>query len=265
MTYATFDAPLWAKKLNNNFLDYVITAKTSNENVTHSPDVLPETLGHLQQKYFAFRVDDMAEALEKEDMFKGYCARASIAVRDVVDRYNIEQILATIEDQEKYFHYPTDNKITPSNPIIPIQNDSSFQLVKTMITSELMQFDRSVPVSATTEPTEKFLLIPAKLKTLFLRFSKFKRCTSLNQEIRQDGKIGTFYDYDVYVTTNAPKFREFSDYILVYTDQLYSLESQTTSVERVRPFNMFADAVKGLFRYSLNIKNPSHAHLLVLE
>src|SRR5688572_2446651 len=65
-----------------------VTVNNYTRDMTISFQALTDPMVDLlidQQKYFAFKVDDMDKAQANVDILEGYASRAAIAIRDVVD------------------------------------------------------------------------------------------------------------------------------------------------------------------------------------
>ncbi|HEY9745591.1 MAG TPA: hypothetical protein V6C99_05185, partial [Oculatellaceae cyanobacterium] len=63
------------------------------------------------------------------------------------------------------------------------------------------------------------------------------------------------------VTTNHPAVEGVVN-LLAFTRDYISFASQVSKVETVRPYNMFADAVKGLYLYGSKVMQPKAGAVL---
>ena len=261
MPYANFIPEVWSKKLLKVFNKQVVMANLVNTDYegdikSAGDTVYVRTFGDVtindysrdmtitfetlsdpvqtmtidQQKYFAFRVDDLDLAQSDVDIMEGYTQRAAIAIRDVVDSYLLS--LATTGADSS-------NVIGSSTPIA-LTKTNVYQKITEL--AELLDED-NIPAE------ERFLVIPPRIKTLLLQSEEFTRATTLGDKVVQNGYIGNIAGFGVHVTTNMTAGSGGEWDVLALNRDFLSFASQVNQVERVRPFNMFADAVKGLYLY----------------
>lgn len=186
-----------------------------------------------QQKYFAFKVDDLDKAQANMDIMEGYAGRAAVAIRNVVDSRLIGH------------HTDVDAGNVIGTDLSPIT------LTKSNIYSYITQLgelldDDNVPQEG------RNLVITPKFKTMLLQSDEFTRATSLGDNVIQNGYIGNVAGFAVHVTTNNPAVSGVVN-LLAFTRDFISFASQVSKVETVRPYNMFADAVKGLYLYGSKV------------
>lgn len=274
MAYANFIPEVWSKKLLKVFNKQVVMAKLVNTDFegdikTAGDTVYVRTFGDVtindytrdmtiefetlsdpvqtmtidQQKYFAFRVDDLDLAQADVDILEGYTQRAAIAIRDVVDTYLLG-LASTGADA---------NNIIGSGTPVALTKSNVYQQITEL--SEMLDED-NIPAE------ERFLVIPPKVKTLLLQSDEFTRATSLGDQVVQNGYIGNIAGFGVHVTTNMTTGAGGEYDILALNRDFLSFASQVNQVERVRPFNMFADAVKGLYLYGGKVFQPKAAAIM---
>lgn len=190
-----------------------------------------------QQKYFAFKVDDMDKAQANISILEGYAARAAVAIRDVVDSRLVGH----------YADVDAGNVIGTDGSPISLTKDNIY----TYITQMGQLLDES------NAPQEgRNLVITPKFKTLLLQSPEFTRATSLGDNVVQNGFIGSLGGFKVHVTTNNPAVSGVVN-LMAFTQDYIAFASQVSKVETVRPYNMFADAVKGLYLYGSKVVKPT--------
>ena len=96
---------------------------------------------------------------------------------------------------------------------------------------------------------------------MLLQSTEFTRATSLGDNVVQNGYIGNVAGFAVHVTTNNPAVSGVVN-LLAFTQDYISFASQVSKVETVRPYNMFADAVKGLYLYGSKVMLPKAGAVL---
>lgn len=186
-----------------------------------------------QQKYFAFKVDDLDKAQSDINILEGYAARAAIAIRDVVDTRLIGH----------YADAPSANLVGSSVSPKSLSASNIYQYITEL--SEALD-NSNCPADG------RNLVIKPAEKTFLLQSSQFVRDTSLGDNVVQNGKIGNVAGFDVHVSTNVPTVNS-NHPILGFTKDFISFASQVSKVEHVRPTNMFADSVKGLYLYGSKV------------
>jgi hypothetical protein len=273
MALSNFIPEVWSKKLLKIFDKNVVMANLVNRDfegeITGAGDVVHvRTFGNVtvndytrdmtisfqsltdpmvdllidQQKYFAFKVDDLDKAQANIDILEGYAARAAIAIRDVVDSRLIGH----------YTDVHGGNVIGTDLAPITLTKDNIYGYITQL--GELLD-ESNVPQEG------RNLVITPKFKTLLLQSDEFTRATSLGDNVIQNGYIGNVAGFSVHVTTNHPAVEGVVN-LLAFTRDYISFASQVSKVETVRPYNMFADAVKGLYLYGSKVMQPKAGAVL---
>jgi hypothetical protein len=273
MTLANFIPEIWSKKLLKIFDKTVVMANLANRDfegdIQSAGDVVHvRTFGDVtintytrdmtisfqsltdpmvdltidQQKYFAFKVDDLDKAQSNIDILEGYAGRAAIAIRDVVDTRLIG-------------HYAdVDSGNVIGTDVAPITLTSS------NIYSYITQLGEKLD-NCNIPQEGRNLVITPKFKTMLLQSAEFTRATSLGDNVIQNGYIGNVGGFAVHVTTNNPAVSGVVN-LLAFTKDYMSFASQVSKIETVRPYNMFADAVKGLYLYGSKVMLPKAGAVL---
>jgi hypothetical protein len=273
MATANFIPEIWSKKLLKIFDKTVVMANLVNRDfegeITNAGDVVHvRTFGDVtvnnytrdmtisfqsltdpmvdllidQQKYFAFKVDDLDKAQANVDILEGYAGRAAIAIRDVVDT----RLIGHYTDVDAGNVIGTD--------VAPIT------LTSANIYGYITQLAEKLD-NANAPQEGRNLVITPKFKTLLLQSTEFTRATSLGDNVVQNGYIGNVAGFGVHVTTNNAAVSGVVN-LLAFTQDFISFASQVSKIETVRPYNMFADAVKGLYLYGSKVMMPKAGAVL---
>jgi hypothetical protein len=195
-----------------------------------------------QQKYFAFKVDDLDKAQADINIMEGYASRAAMAIRNVVD----SRLVGHYADVDSGNVIGTD--------LAPIT------LTSGNIYSYITQLGEKLDNSNVSSEGRNLVITP-KFKTMLLQSTEFTRATSLGDNVVQNGYIGNVAGFAVHVTTNNPAVSGVVN-LLAFTQDYISFASQVSKVETVRPYNMFADAVKGLYLYGSKVMLPKAGAVL---
>jgi hypothetical protein len=195
-----------------------------------------------QQKYFAFKVDDLDKAQANIDILEGYAGRAAIAIRNVVDT----RLLGHYADADAGNIVGTD--VSP----ITLTSANIYGYIADL--GQLLD-DANVPAE------NRSLVITPKFKTMLLKSDEFTRATSLGDNVIQNGYIGNVAGFAVHVSTNLQAVSGVVN-LMAFTNDFISFASQVSKIEHVRPYNMFADAVKGLYLYGSKVFHPTAGAVL---
>jgi hypothetical protein len=190
-----------------------------------------------QQRYFAFRVDDLDIAQSDIKIIEEYTEQAGIAVRDAIDAY-------------LYNHYteiPTANIVGGASTTIAITKTNIYDNITLM--AEMLD-NNNVPQE------DRVLIVSPRFKRILLQSDAFTRATSLGDQAIQTGFLGSVSGFKVYVSTNVPTLAGGVVPILAFHKDFVTLASQVNNVEHVRPTDMFAHAVRGLYLFGSKVVRP---------
>ncbi len=190
-----------------------------------------------QQKYFAFRVDDLDMAQADIPVIEGYTQQAAIAVRDVVDAYLYQH----------YLEIPVANIIGGASTTIAITKTNIYDNITLMAEA----------LDAQNVPQEdRVLIVNPRFKRLLLQSDAFTRATGMGDQAIQNGFLGNVAGFKIYVSTNVPTLAGGVVPILAFQKDFITLASQVSNVENVRPTDMFANAVRGLYLFGSKAVRP---------
>jgi hypothetical protein len=222
-----------------------ITINDYTRDTTISFQALTDPMQELlinQQKYFAFKVDDLDKAQADVDILEGYTKRAAIAIRDVIDTHLISH------------HANVDSGNVIGSDLSPIT------LTPDNIYGYIVDLGEKLD-NANVPAEDRYLIITPKFKSMLLKSAEFTRATSLGDEVVTNGKIGTIAGFEVYVTTNNPAVSGVVN-ILAFTRDFICFASQVAKIEHVRPYDQFSDAIKGLYLYGSKVFLPKAGAVL---
>lgn len=213
------------------FGDVSIGNYTRDNNITFQA-LTPalEQMTITTQKYFAFTVDDLDDAQADINIMDGYNARAAIAIRDVIDT----SLLA---------HY-TD--VDASN--IEGSAASPVTLTKDNVLSYFLYMGELLD-NQNVDPDGRWSVITPHVKRLIREYLAEKQTALGDKATTSNGKVvDDFGGFTVYCSTNVPTATNAKP-LLFGTRDFISHADQVAKVERVRPYDMFADGLKGLYLY----------------
>lgn len=195
-----------------------------------------------EQKYFAFKVDDLDKAQTDVTILDGYTRRAAVGIRNVIDTH----LLAHAND--------ADSGNIIGSDVAPITLTSSNIYGYIADLGELLD-------SSNIPSDERSLVITPSVKTLLLKSDEFTRASNLGDNVIQNGYIGNVAGFGVHVSTNLKPSSGVVN-LMAFTKDFISYASQVSQIEHVRPYNMFANAVKGLYLYGSKVFHPTAGAVL---
>lgn len=213
--------------------DYTRSTAITYETLTDPKQML--TIN--QQKYFAFRVDDLDVAQADIPIIEGYTERAAIAVRDVVDAYLYNH----------YLDIPVANIVGGASTVTAITKANIYDNITLM--AEMLDA-QNVPQE------DRVLIVNPRFKRILLQSDAFMRATSLGDQAIQNGFLGNVAGFQIYVSTNVPTLTGGVVPILAFQKDFITLAAQVNNVEHIRPTDMFAHAVRGLYLFGSKAVRP---------
>jgi hypothetical protein len=213
--------------------DYTRSTAITYETLTDPKQML--TIN--QQKYFAFRVDDLDVAQADIPIIEVYTGQAAIAVRDVVDAYLYNH----------YLDIPVANIVGGSSTVTAITKTNIYDNITLM--AEMLDA-QNVPQE------DRVLIVNPRFKRILLQSDAFMRATSLGDQAIQNGFLGNVAGFQIYVSTNVPTLTGGVVPILAFQKNFITLAAQVNNVEHIRPTDMFAHAVRGLYLFGSKAVRP---------
>lgn len=199
-----------------------------------------QTMSINQQKYFAFHVDDLDQAQADINILEGHTGRAAIAIRDVIDTRLLSH----------YADVAGANAIGTSAAPMSVTPDNVYNY--------FVDLGQKLD-DANIGPEGRWAVVAPKIKSALLKSPEFTRATAMGDQTVKTGMIGEIAGFNVHLSTNVPTVSSAKP-LLVGTRDFISYASQVSKVEHVRPYDRFADAVKGLYLYGSKVfTNCSYA------
>jgi hypothetical protein len=208
------------------FGDITINDYTRNSTIAYQDLSDPmDTLLIDQQKYFAFKLDDLDKAQANINILEGYAQRAAVAIRNVIDK----------RLHGHYTNVDAGNVLGTSGSPITLTTANVYGYMVDM--AKLMD-EADIPAE------DRHLVVNPEVKALLLQSNAFLRSTQLGDKVVANGAIGTLAGFQVHVSTNMNTVGSAVPLLALHRE-LITFASQVSKIEKVRPDNMFADAVKG--------------------
>jgi len=215
-------------------------ALTYNELTPSETDLIID-----QKKFFAFKINDVAQAQANQDIMEAHLQNAKKAIEEVQDSYLLGQ------------HANVD-----SNNIVG--GTTAVTLDKTTIYSQFVALALKLKnADAVSNSQKPWVVINPTIESYLLQSTEFIGAHNVADETLREGAIGRIAGMDVLVSTNltatAGKY-----YVLAGTNEAITFASQLSKVESLRDKDSFSDLVRGLYLYGAKTILPKSLAKMVV-
>ena len=267
--YSVFIPEIWSQKLNNMLTKECVMLQCVNRNwegeiknqgdkvkIIQPADVTISTLGTDtleykelaptstdlvidQKKFFAFKINDVAQVQSNTDIMEAHLRNAKKAIEEVQDAYLLS------------LH----SNVTTANTVG--SESSAISLDKTTIYSKFvdlaLRLKNSDAVSTGVRP---WVVINPTIESYLLQSSEFISAHNVADKTLREGAIGRIAGMDVLVSTNLTAVSS-KYYVLAGTNEAITFASQLAKIESLRDQSSFSDLVRGLYLYGAKVVQPN--------
>lgn len=266
--YSVFIPEIWSQKLNNLLTKECVMLQCVNRNwegdiknqgdkvkiitpaavsvstlssATITYNELTPTSTELvidQQKFFAFKINDVAKVQANADIMEAHLKNAKNAIEEAQDAY-ILSLHANVD----------------SNNIVG-SDSSAVTLDAKTIYSKFVSLALCLKNSNAVKTGAKpWVVINPTIESYLLQSSEFISAYNVADETLREGAIGRIAGMDVLVSTNLTDVGG-KYYVLAGTNEAITFASQLAKIESLRDQNSFSDLVRGLYLYGAKVVNP---------
>ena len=200
-----------------------------------------------QKKFFAFKINDVAQVQANTDIMEAHLKNAKQAIEEVQDAYLLAQ------------HANVDAGNIVGSDDSPVTLDKS--TIYEQFVKLALALKNSNAVTATKRP---WVVINPTIESYLLQSSEFIGAYKVADETLREGAIGRIAGMDVLVSTNLG---EVSDkyYVLAGTNDAITFASQLAKIESLRDKDSFSDLVRGLYLYGAKTVQPKALAKMVVK
>lgn len=226
----------------------VAISTLSSSNISYS-ELAPTSMDLVidQKKFFAFKINDVAQVQANTDIMEAHLKNAKKAIEEVQDAYLLSQ------------HTNVDSKNIVGSDSAPIALDKT--TIYEQFVKLALALKNSDAVSATKRP---WVVINPTIESYLLQSSEFIGAYKVADETLREGAIGRIAGMDVLVSTNltatSNKF-----YVLAGTNEAITFASQLAKIESLRDKDSFSDLVRGLYLYGAKTVQPKALAKMVVK
>ncbi len=267
-SYAAFIPEIWSAKLNNMLEKECVMLQCVNRNyegeIQNQGDkvkiITPATVGIStlgaeaisyselaptsmdlvidQKKFFAFKINDVAQVQSNTDIMEAHLTSAKNAIEEVQDAYLLS-MHANVDSEN-----------------IVGSDDAPVTLSKEGIYEQFVNLARKLKDSNAVKTGKRpWVVINPLIESYLLQSTEFIGANNVADETLREGAIGRIAGMDVLVSTNLTDV-DGKYYVLAGTNDAITFASQLAKIESLRDKDSFSDLVRGLYLYGAKTVQP---------
>lgn len=204
-----------------------------------------------QKKFFAFKVNDVANAQSGISVMNAHLANAKKAIEVDQDSYLLG-LYTEADEQNVRGSSDTATTLTIDNVY------SEFvELAKILKNANAVSLGKSSISGVDAEKsTNPWVVINPDVEAILLQSQQFTSSFQIGEKTVRDGAIGRIAGMDVLVSTNLKADAKGAIPLLAGTNSAITFASQVAKIEKIRDINSFSDLVRGLYLYGAKVVQP---------
>lgn len=225
----------------------VSISTVSSSAITYS-ELSPEEMDLVidQKKFFAFKINDVAQAQANQSIMEAHLQNAKKAIEQVQDSYLLSQ----------HAYADSANVVGTEETAVTLDKDTIYEnFVKLAL-----KLKNADAVSNNQKP---WVVINPNIESYLLQSPEFISAFNVADETLREGAIGRIAGMDVLVSTNLSAVSG-KYYVLAGTNEAITFASQLSKIESLRDKDSFSDLVRGLYLYGAKtVQAKSLAKMIV--
>lgn len=219
-----------------------------NGNITYE-ELEPTSMDLIidQKKFFAFKINDVAQVQSHTDIMEAHLENAKNAIEEVQDTYLLGM----------HKNVPEANTVGTESAAVELNKTTIYeQFVKLALCLK-----NSNAVSAAKRP---WVVINPTIESYLLQSTEFIGAHNVADETLREGAIGRIAGMDVLVSTNLTDTSG-KYYVLAGTNDAITFASQLAKIESLRDKDSFSDLIRGLYLYGAKTVQPNALAKLIVK
>lgn len=218
--------------------DVAVSTLTSDNIEYSSLTPVSQDLVIDQKKFFAFKIDDVAQVQANTDIMEAHLTNAKKAIEVVQDSYLLGLHTDVIESN------------------IVGAEEAPITLDKATIYENFVKLALALKNSdAVHTGVRPWVVINPDIEAYLLQSPEFISAYKVADETLREGAIGRIAGMDVLVSTNLVDVDN-KYYVLAGTNEAITFASQLAKIESLRDKDSFSDLVRGLYLYGAKTVQP---------
>lgn len=226
----------------------VTVSTLGSDNISYS-ELEPTSMDLVidQKKFFAFKINDVAQVQANTDIMEAHLKNAKKAIEQVQDAYLLSQHA----------------NVAAAN--IVGTDEAPIALNKATIYEQFVKLALALKNSdAVTSSKRPWVVINPTIESYLLQSTEFIGAHKVADETLREGAIGRIAGMDVLVSTNLTATSD-KYYVLAGTNEAITFASQLSKIESLRDKDSFSDLVRGLYLYGAKTVQPKALAKLVVS
>ena len=276
-SYSAFIPEIWSAKLNNmltkecvmlqcvnrnyegeikNQGDKVkiitpaaVTVSTLDTNSISYSELTPTSQDLVidQKKFFAFKINDVAQVQSNTDIMEAHLTNAKNAIEVEQDSYLLSM----------HTNVDSNNIVGSDSSPVTLSKSTIYQNFVNLA----MKLKDANAVKAGKRP---WVVINPLVESYLLQSTEFIGANNVADETLREGAIGRIAGMDVLVSTNLTATSD-KYYVLAGTNDAITFASQLAKIESLRDKDSFSDLVRGLYLYGAKTVQPKALAKMVAQ
>ena len=276
-SYSAFIPEIWSAKLNNmltkecvmlqcvnrnyegeikNQGDKVkiitpaaVTVSTLDTNSISYSELTPTSQDLVidQKKFFAFKINDVAQVQSNTDIMEAHLTNAKNAIEVEQDSYLLSM----------HTNVDSNNIVGSDSSPVTLSKSTIYQNFVNLA----MKLKDANAVKAGKRP---WVVINPTIESYLLQSSEFIGAHNVADETLREGAIGRIAGMDVLVSTNLTDVSG-KYYVLAGTNDAITFASQLAKIESLRDKDSFSDLIRGLYLYGAKTVQPKALAKMVVK
>lgn len=266
--YSAFIPEIWSQKLNNMLEKNCVMLQCVNRNyegdiknqgdkvkiISPAPvsistvsatgleydELSPASMNLIidQKKYFAFKINDVAQAQANQNIMDAHLENAKKAIEEVQDSFLLGM----------HTEVDTDNIVGSETSTVTLDKETIYS----QFVNLALKLKNSNALTGNKKP---WVVINPTIESFLLQSPEFIGANNVADETLREGAIGRIAGMDVLVSTNLSATSGIF-YVLAGTNDAITFASQLAKIESLRDKDSFADLVRGLYLYGAKTVQP---------
>lgn len=217
-----------------------------------SPDGTSRSLLIDQQKYFAFKVDDISAGQANIPLAEKYMEEAKKAIDIAKDSFIIG----------KFADVPAGNLVAPVTLTKANAYATFVDLAKVLKNNNAIQsMDNDIyKTSNKVEGAMPWVVINPDVEAILLKAPEFIQATDKGDRVLRTGSIGSIAGLDILLSTNLPTVTVDTNKkvnVMAGINDAITFAGQIVKIETLRDQDAFKDLVRGLYVYGAKTVIPN--------
>lgn len=204
-----------------------------------------------QKKFFAFKINDVAQSQSGNDLMEAHLSNAKKAIEVDQDSYLLG-LYTEASDQNVRGASDKATVLTVDNVYAEF-----VELAKLLKNSNAISINTKGSIAGGASKTSNpWVVINPDIEAILLQSQQFTSSFQIGEKTVRDGAIGRIAGMDVLVSTNLRADGTGAIPVMAGTNDAITFAGQVSKIEKIRDISTFSDLVRGLYLYGAKVVEP---------